>query len=638
MQPFLFARHNRLFSTTTTNCYAVAWPQTSLVFYAYVNGVATQLHSAFTTGVPSLGSNTYYLELDVVQAGSGTNLTATIYSSGGVSAANILCTFTILGDTTSALQNYSGGIGLASYGSVGGEYIGASTYTTIPPVATAFALSGPSSGQVSVPVTLTVTPNGSTPASSTNVVLTDGGAGGTFSNSGTLTFSASALTSQTLTYTAASVGTEAITMSNTGSLANTGSPLSFASIAAPSIIGVTSVAWLFSPGNWYGDGGGTPARTGSAWRQSWNNGASASVTWTTGASSPSATLLLGSNYTSASTESAIALFLNGVPTANSPVKLTASGGSVSIPGLAVSTTYTLTVLLKCSDQSSRWSSTAAVNVVRLTGLQIDGASSAGTAASPRPWGMIVGDSISEGIQSNAGNDDFTQSYSYFLTQAMDKAGYDVCVSACGYSGWLHTGDYTADVPGYCSVSGGVYSETSSRLDKISSGVSLLDRNGQISSYGAVNTQPSFILINYGVNDAIYNQSISDFPISIVKGLTLLRAAAPQAVIALLMPFGYYTNSLVAALGGTTNVSTWQSSYRTAFANYQSANPGDINTVLIDLGQSVSNTVFNSPGWYNSNVHPLLLGSAYIAPRVAGQLCQALKTLAIPQRSYPFARL
>lgn len=106
--------------------------------------------------------------------------------------------------------------------------------------ATGFTLSGPSSGFVGVPVTLSVTPD----ASVTDVVtLSDSGAGGTFSPSATVTFTSSSAT-QNPTYTPSATGTKTITATSTAGGTVSGSPLSLSVAARGYIVTGSSIGFV----------------------------------------------------------------------------------------------------------------------------------------------------------------------------------------------------------------------------------------------------------------------------------------------------------------------------------------------------------------------------------------------------------
>lgn len=99
-------------------------------------------------------------------------------------------------------------------------------------VATAYTLTGPTSGSVGVPSSnFTVTPNGPL-SGGDSVTMSDGGAGGTFTPVSPLSFAASSSTGQTFTYTPASAGAVTITVvSATLGLPVTGSPITFTATA-----------------------------------------------------------------------------------------------------------------------------------------------------------------------------------------------------------------------------------------------------------------------------------------------------------------------------------------------------------------------------------------------------------------------
>jgi hypothetical protein len=359
-------------------------------------------------------------------------------------------------------------------------------------------------------------------------------------------------------------------------------------------IPVNSPAFQFSPGNWKGDTG----RGGSVYRQTWNVGAWFKFQFNA-SSSPTATLLLPSTSTGVN----LAIFVNGVLTNN-----VAATGNVTINNLVANATNNITVYIENSPQTSRWNN--GTNTLQVQGMQIDSASTAGTVTPNPKWGLIVGDSITEGIQANAGAASFTMDYSFYVTQALDKLGYDVGINACGYSGWLRPGDSGGDVPAYYLVSSGTYSDAGSRWNKIDQGVSILDSNGQISAYGSTNTTPSFIFINYGTNEMINGSSSTDLITAIQGCLTALRAAAPNAWLLMCVPFGMYYNS-----------STYPTYIKQGFNNYQAANPVDNKVALLDLGAGFSSMLNNSQYMNPGNVHPLQMGHALIAPAVASFIHQ-----------------
>ena len=197
---------------------------------------------------------------------------------------------------------------------------------------------------------------------------------------------------------------------------------------------VTSPAARFSPGNWAGDAG----RGGAVQRATWNNGAWCLWRWSTTAAHPTATLQI----TNPTPGSAVSYFLDGALTDNVPVP--ASGG-ISIAGLNAPGPHTLTVYTRNSRQTARWSG---ANAYTVTGLTLDDGATPLPAPPLRPWVLIVGDSITEGIQADDGRDSSLRDYSFLVGQGLNAAGFDYAVSACGYSGWVRPGDAQGDVPAY----------------------------------------------------------------------------------------------------------------------------------------------------------------------------------------------
>lgn len=359
---------------------------------------------------------------------------------------------------------------------------------------------------------------------------------------------------------------------------------------------VTSPAMLFSPGNWRGDTG----RGGTVSRSSWNNGAWIRIAWNASAN-PVANLLV----TSTARTNMLSYFINDVLVDN-----VSAAANVAISNIIPSARNTMIIFLRNSAQVDRWSATA-VNQVTVAGFQIDTSSSADIAAVLRPWGLVVGDSITEGIEANNGSDDFLADYSFLTLEAMDQLGYDVGLSACGYSGWLVPGDSSGDVLAYYDTPGGTYNDSLSRWNKISAGISLLDANSHISAYGATSTEPAFIYINYATNDALQTKTVADMQASITQSITALRLAAPNAKILIQIPFGlqnlakYPTTTYVAAI-------------KAAVATHSS----DANVFLLDFGVSLANKI-QGVGFINGDgVHPLQTGHALVAPMVSQKIAQA----------------
>ena len=348
---------------------------------------------------------------------------------------------------------------------------------------------------------------------------------------------------------------------------------------------VNSPAVRFSPATWAGDSG----RGGALFRVTWNNGAWCAWHWTTTSAHPTATLHL----TNQTPGSAVSYFLDGALTDNVPVP---SSGGIEISGLNSSGAHTLTIYTRSSRQDSRWSG---ANAYTVTGLTLDDCATPLSAPPLRPWVLMIGDSITEGIQADNGGDSSLRDYSFLLGQGLRAAGFDYAVSACGYSGWLRPGDARGDVPGYFPVSG------EARWNKIDGRTSLLDTRGHLSADGGVGQEPAAVLFNYGVNECLSGTDKAAMQTSVVQALTALRLAAPRAKLLLLVPPGLADTRVYPH--GAEYIAALQA----ALAAYQVAHPHDNLTVLLDLGPEAAHALA-SPS-YGGGVHPNAAGHAYLAP-------------------------
>jgi hypothetical protein len=358
-------------------------------------------------------------------------------------------------------------------------------------------------------------------------------------------------------------------------------------------LGVTSLAAHFSPGNWAGDAG----RAGTRDRVTWNNGAWCEWRWTTTSDHPTAVLQI-SNQTPGST---ISYFIDGSLVDSIPVP---AEGGIQISDLSGAGSHSLIAVMRSSQQKDRWDD---ANAFTVTGLALNDGAKPLPASPYRPWVMIVGDSITEGIQAANGADSSLSDYSFLIGQGLRAAGYDTCVSACGYSGWIRHGDAGGDVPGYYAVSVGAYDETQSRWDKIDGRTSLLDADGHLSAYGQTGQEPAAILFNYMVNEALSHADVHDCQASVTGCLAALRKAAPQAWILVLIPPGLEDTRIYPQGAG------YIQALKDGVAGYQVAHPADRRTVLIDLGPDVAHALASQP--YGGGVHPNAAGHAYLTPIV-----------------------
>jgi len=369
------------------------------------------------------------------------------------------------------------------------------------------------------------------------------------------------------------------------------------------VIPVDSPASVFSPANWTGDEG----RGGSRFRQTWNPYAYFRVAWESKVKNPKATLLLDtSTFTDGFKPLHIAYAVDGVWKSKVPAARRIPLGPLKGAGR-----HELTVVFHWSEQEERWGSpgTSGLNVLRVTGLEVDAGSVPMAMQPRRKWALIVGDSITEGSGASE-----MACYSHLVGQALQTVGYEAGISACGWSGWLNRGDKPpGDVPGYYVVRnakagiGGRYDEPASRWNKIDgNNHSLLDSQGHISAYGKTEQEPSLILINYGTNDVLHKSNPSDTKASITQGLAALRKSAPQAQIVVLVPFGqYYAKEL-----------------KTAVAARQKDTPSDPRIALIDLGRGVAKNLGQKDGPMGG-LHPNDRGHASFAASIIPQLIRLL---------------
>ena len=370
--------------------------------------------------------------------------------------------------------------------------------------------------------------------------------------------------------------------------------------ATGTTIPVDHPAFVFSPGNWVGDDG----RRGSLYRQTWNSGAYLRVSWESHGPNPTARLLL--DPPPEPFRPFIAYCLDGIWRSRLPATR-----DIVIPEVTKPGHHTLTLVLHQSEQRARWGGlgVSGHNVVRVKGLQLDPGSVPIPATRGKRWALIIGDSITEGIGASE-----LASYAYLTGTALQSKDFEFGISACGWNGWINRGDNPpGDVPGYFVVTGstngldGTYQDSASRWNKIDgNGHSLLDATGRISAYGGTGQEPSLMLINLGTNDALHHSNQSDTRASMARALVTLRAAAPRANIALLVPFGQFYG---AEIKGVIDA-------------YCASHPDDHKVSVIDLGIPLSKTLGEGNSLFG-NLHPNDRGHANIAAMLVPQIMARL---------------
>ena len=385
-----------------------------------------------------------------------------------------------------------------------------------------------------------------------------------------------------------------------------GLPNCFAADASLMTIPVDSPAFVFSPGNWTGDAG----RAGNVFRQTWNPGAYFRVTWQSKNPQPVAKLRLDiSTYQPSFKPPLLAYSIDGIWKANIPC-----AGEIAIEGITGAGHHELAVYLQQGTwQQERWGSAgkSGLNVVRVTGLLVDAASTPVPATPGSKWAMIIGDSITEGNGASE-----LAGYSHLVGQALRTLNYEYCMNACGWSGWINRGDSPpGDVPGYYTIrnstngTGGQYDDAASRWNKIDgNNHSLLDSRGHISAYGQTDQEPSLIMINYGTNDNLHKSNPSDTAASITQCLAALRASAPNSQIIILIPFGqYYAKEL-----------------KEAVTIHKKNHPADTKVAIIDLGPAVAKTLAAKNGLLGG-LHPNDRGHAIFAAQIIPQVTAILNS-------------
>jgi len=360
--------------------------------------------------------------------------------------------------------------------------------------------------------------------------------------------------------------------------------LSSSTSSPTTTIASNNAAFKYSSTNWTG----TARSGGSGNPTTCKIGAWFSVTWNA-SNAPSAVLNISGG---ASNTGFVSIYLN-----NTLIGDRCALGALTVPSASIVKNAANTLLVYYSGYSTGTVWNAGANTLTVTSLVVDNASTAGTAATANPYIMLIGDGILTGYETDfsvpngpnpaaiSAGQNFLKAYGYLLDNAL--TAYDVVADAAVGSGWITAGGPSGDVPAYYYVSGGTYNSSLSRWNLVNNGVSVLDGSSHISGSGGTSQQPYAIFVCLGTADALASKSTSDLTASVTQWLVAARAAAPSAVLGVVVPFGFYDSAV------------YPSAYLTALklgvTNYQTAHSGDTAAYLIDLGSATSNTLETTTG-------------------------------------------
>jgi lysophospholipase L1-like esterase len=219
-------------------------------------------------------------------------------------------------------------------------------------------------------------------------------------------------------------------------------------------------------------------------------------------------------------------------------RIPAAANTIALAAGLAAGNHTLEVILRSSEINlNRWTPAAGYdapgNVLRIRGLMIDSGATAAAAAARTYTALVFGDSISEGYYignstRSSQMSDATQAWCWHLAQAMDS---EVGVVAYASIGWKRAGTAGSNIPTFHTI-GTAASQSWQWM-----------WNGVARSYAS---EPDYIIVNLGTNDIRNSVSESDVQASATAWLADIRAACPNAIIYVIVPFGQFGAAPLAA--------------------------------------------------------------------------------------------